>query len=120
MDNAIKYTPTGGSVVVCAERKGNEVVVSVTDTGIGISEPDADRVFTKFFRSREAISYFTDGSGLGLYVAKNIVDQHGGTIRFESKKGRGTTFSVSLPLSRSVLPDATSDNAYTQAAQVHS
>jgi len=120
VDNAIKYTPTGGSVVVCAERKGNEVVVSVTDTGIGISEPDADRVFTKFFRSREAISYFTDGSGLGLYVAKNIVDQHGGTIRFESKKGRGTTFSVSLPLSRSVLPDATSDNAYTQAAQVHS
>src|SRR3989344_2748442 len=115
VDNAIKYTPTGGSVVVCAERKGNEVVVSVTDTGIGISEPDADRVFTKFFRSREAISYFTDGSGLGLYVAKNIVDQHGGKIRFESSKGKGTTFSVSLPLSRSVLPDSAPDKAYAQA-----
>ena len=115
VDNAIKYTPTGGSVVVSAERKGNEVVVSVTDTGIGISEPDADRVFTKFFRSREAISYFTDGSGLGLYVAKNIVDQHGGKIRFESSKGKGTTFSVSLPLSRSVLPDSAPDKAYAQA-----
>ena len=107
VDNAIKYTPTGGKVVVSAEKKENEVVVSVTDTGIGISEPDADRVFTKFFRSHEAVSYFTDGSGLGLYVAKNIVDQHGGKIRFESKKGRGTTFSVSLPITRSIAPDST-------------
>ena len=117
VDNAIKYTPSGGSVIVSAEKRENEVVVSVTDTGIGISESDSDRVFTKFFRSREAVSYFTDGSGLGLYVAKNIVDQHGGKIRFESKKGKGTTFSVSLPLSRSMLSDPMANNAYAQLPQ---
>jgi two-component system, OmpR family, sensor histidine kinase VicK len=73
-------------------------VISVQDSGIGIPHDDADRIFTKFFRSSQAYLHHTDGSGLGLYVAKNIIDQHGGDIWFESAESAGTTFYVSLPL----------------------
>jgi len=96
IDNAIKYTPAGGEVHVRAERKGSDVHVSVSDTGIGIPAVEFERVFTKFFRSRKAQSYHTDGSGLGLYVAKNIVEQHGGKISFTSMENKGTTFTISL------------------------
>jgi PAS domain S-box-containing protein len=98
LDNAIKYTPAGGKIYVNAEPKGGSLVISVQDSGIGIPHDDADRIFTKFFRSSQAYLHHTDGSGLGLYVAKNIIDQHGGDIWFESAESAGTTFYVSLPL----------------------
>ena len=98
IDNAIKYTPVGGAVSVRAAREGDSVVVSVEDNGIGIAKSESERIFTKFFRSPKALSYFTDGSGLGLYVSKNIIDRHGGKMWFESVEGKGTTFKVSLPL----------------------
>lgn len=99
IDNAVKYTPVGGAVSVRAAREGDSVVVSVEDSGIGIAKSEFDRIFTKFFRSPKALSYFTDGSGLGLYVSKNIIDRHGGKMWFESVEGKGTTFKISLPLS---------------------
>ncbi|MBI5457790.1 HAMP domain-containing protein [Candidatus Kaiserbacteria bacterium] len=99
IDNAIKYTPIGGSVNVKAAREGDSVIISVKDSGIGIAKNETGRIFTKFFRSPRALSYFTDGSGLGLYVAKNIIDQHGGNIWFESEEDKGTTFHFSFPVS---------------------
>lgn len=98
-DNAIKYTPVGGQVSAEAEAKDGSLAMSVSDSGIGIPRDDMERIFTKFFRSSEAYLHHTDGSGLGLYVAKNIVDQHGGKIWFDSGKDAGTTFHISLPLS---------------------
>ncbi len=104
LDNAVKYTPAGGHITFRAVQKNNDIVMSTKDTGIGISKTDAEYIFKKFFRSREAFSHFTDGSGLGLYVAKNIIDQHGGKIWFESDEGKGTTFYVSLPLTHVTVP----------------
>lgn len=101
LDNAVKYTPTKGGIRLRLRKEGGNAVISVHDSGMGIPKEDRDRMFTKFFRSRDASARFTDGSGLGLYVAKNVVSQHGGTIWFESEEGKGTTFFVSLPLSRS-------------------
>ena len=98
VDNALKYTPRGGDVVVKAAREGDSVLITVADTGIGIPANEFDRVFTKFFRSRKALLYHTDGSGLGLYVAKNIVEQHGGKMWFTSVENKGTTFFVSFPI----------------------
>ena len=97
VDNAVKYTPAGGTVVVSTRAEKNAVVIEVRDTGIGIPAAEFDRVFTKFFRSRKALLYHTDGSGLGLYVAKNIVEQHGGSVAFQSVENQGTTFVISLP-----------------------
>ncbi|OGG57441.1 hypothetical protein A2853_03700 [Candidatus Kaiserbacteria bacterium RIFCSPHIGHO2_01_FULL_55_17] len=96
IDNAIKYTPAGGSVRVRMEKEGGDARVTVSDTGIGIPAGDRERVFTKFFRSQKALSYHTDGSGLGLYVARNIIQQHGGRISFETEEDKGTTFSIFL------------------------
>ncbi len=98
LDNAVHYTPTGGHIEFSAHQERSGLVITVTDSGIGISEKDRERIFTKFFRSGEALSRHTDGSGLGLYVAKNIVERHGGTISFESQDTKGTTFSITLPI----------------------
>ena len=96
VDNAIKYTPERGRVEVRARVENSAVVISIKDSGIGIPDAEHDRVFTKFFRSRRAKALHTDGSGLGLYVAKNIVEHHGGKISFDSKEGQGTTFRIAI------------------------
>lgn len=98
LDNAIKYTPAGGKVSMKVSVERNRVVISISDSGIGVPKEQFDRVFTKFFRSANAQLYRTDGTGLGLYVAKNIVAQHGGSMWFESVEDRGSTFYFSLPL----------------------
>src|SRR3989344_2304212 len=97
VDNAVKYTPAGGTVEVSTRTEKGAILIEVRDTGIGIPAAEFDRVFTKFFRSRKALLYHTDGSGLGLYVAKNIVEQHGGSVAFQSVENQGTTFVISLP-----------------------
>lgn len=102
LDNAIKYTPVGGTIYVHLEKKGGDVIFSVQDSGIGIAHDDMERIFTKFFRSSQAYLHHTDGSGLGLYVVKNIVDQHGGKVWFDSAENAGSTFFVSLPLKTDV------------------
>lgn len=98
IDNAEKYTPHGG-VTIRAEQKPNAVEVSVTDTGIGIDPEEAPRLFGKFVRGRRSSAIHTDGSGLGLYIIKRIVEAHHGQIRLASPGiGQGTTAHVTLPL----------------------
>ncbi len=92
--NAIQFTPSG-EVTVQAERRGEEVVISVRDTGVGIAAEDLPRVFERFYKARGSRS---GGAGLGLAIAKHIVLAHGGRIWAESVPGQGSTFSVALPV----------------------
>ncbi len=102
LDNAVKYAFPGGKISFVVKKQEHEILISVHDTGIGISEFEFDRIFTKFFRSDQAMLKHTDGSGLGLYVVKNIVTQHGGEVWFASKPNEGTTFYISVPIPHSV------------------
>ncbi len=99
IDNAIKYTPRGGSVQTNLIRSGKRAVIRVTDTGIGIPAEDLPHVFDRFYRVDKARSRATGGTGLGLSIVKQIVTLHGGTITAESEEGKGTTFIIDLPLS---------------------
>jgi two-component system phosphate regulon sensor histidine kinase PhoR len=94
--NAIKFTPSGGKVTVSTDVQGNSVVVSVADTGIGISKEDLPHIFERFYKADKSRS--KGGTGLGLAIAKHIVQAHGGTIRVQSEEGKGSVFSFSLPL----------------------
>lgn len=97
IENAAKYTPEGGSIHITMEKHEAEVVFQIKDTGVGIPESEHERIFTKFFRGDNVIKMETEGSGLGLYTTRNIIDAHRGKIWFESKEGKGTTFFFSLP-----------------------
>lgn len=98
LDNAIKYTPKGGSVRVQFSHDAEHVTFTVTDTGYGIPKNEQDRIFSKFFRASNIQTVQADGSGLGLFMVSQIVKRHGGTIRFESEENAGTTFFVTLPI----------------------
>jgi signal transduction histidine kinase len=97
--NAIKYTPEGGKVSVKISQDKSQVVIEVSDTGIGISPEDLEKVFDEFFRAKNAKQMMRDGTGMGLSLARHIVDMHGGSIKVESKLGEGTKFLVTLPKS---------------------
>lgn len=97
VDNAIKYTPAGGSITLGAKNNGDVCVLSVTDTGAGIAAKDLTKVFDRFYRCDEARKAQASGHGLGLSIARIIVSAHGGKINVRSKVGAGTTFSVILP-----------------------
>lgn len=95
LDNAIKYTLSGGTVTVKLERQGQEVLLSVQDTGIGISEQDLPRVFDRYFRGDQSRS--AEGNGLGLALAQAIARAHGGLVTVRSRLGSGSTFQLRLP-----------------------
>lgn len=107
LDNAIRYNVQNGEVVVKIEQVLNEpfVQVMVKDTGIGIPSNEIDKIFGKFFRADNALKFQTEGSGLGLYINKNIVVAHGGKIWAESEMNRGTAFYFTLPTSMEVIPE---------------
>ncbi|MGH9277921.1 MAG: sensor histidine kinase [Acidimicrobiales bacterium] len=96
--NAVKFTPPGGSVEFRATAVNGDVTFTVADTGIGIPHDEQDRVFTRFFRSSLATKQAIQGSGLGLVIAKTIVDAHGGTIDVVSSEGEGTVVTVTVPV----------------------
>jgi signal transduction histidine kinase len=96
--NALKFTPAGGTVTVRCARAGDEVRLSVSDTGIGIAPEDQDRLFERFFRAAAAAEQGVPGVGLGLTIVEAIVHGHGGEITVDSVPGTGTTFGVALPL----------------------
>ena len=98
LDNAVQYTPAGGRLTVRAARADGQVVVSVNDTGIGIPKADQERIFERFYRVDAARSREVGGTGLGLSIARHLVEAHGGRITVESEVGRGSTFSVFLPI----------------------
>lgn len=100
VDNACKYTPDGGKVSLTTRRARDRIVVEVSDTGVGIPEADLPNVFDRFYRSDLSRSQETGGFGLGLAIAKHIIDVSGGAITVRSVVGRGTTFGVSLPRQR--------------------
>lgn len=97
VDNAIKYSEIGGVVNVSSTIKGDEIMVSVTDYGIGIAERDQKRIFERFYRVDKARSRATGGTGLGLSIVRHIVLEHGGAIDVRSEEGVGSTFTVRLP-----------------------
>ncbi|HXX63856.1 MAG TPA: ATP-binding protein [Bacteroidota bacterium] len=98
IDNAIKYTPPGGTVTLALERQDGLAVVRVSDSGIGIPEADQGRIFDRFYRVDKARSREMGGAGLGLSIAKWIAELHRGTISVESVQQKGSVFTVSLPL----------------------
>jgi heavy metal sensor kinase len=97
LDNAIKFTPAGGLVLVTVSRHGTETRLAVQDTGIGMDPAAVPHVFERFFRADPARSSGVEGAGLGLSLVKWVVDRHHGRIQVESRPGRGSTFTVLLP-----------------------
>lgn len=101
LDNAVKYTPEGGEISLALSRQNGNAEIVVRDTGIGIAASDQQRVFDRFYRVDKARSRALGGAGLGLSIVRWIVDAHGGEIRVDSAPGRGSTFTVELPLKSS-------------------
>lgn len=97
LENAMKYSKDGGTVVVGAAEAGGMCTVTVRDDGMGIPQNEQRNVFKKFFRGHNVRKNSTDGTGLGLYIAKMVTEQLGGTLTFESAEGAGTMFTLTLP-----------------------
>jgi signal transduction histidine kinase len=95
IENAVRYNKTGGSVDVSVSKNSGHFTVMIKDTGTGIRKDDMDRIFDRFYRSD--ISRGVEGSGLGLSIAKAIIEAHGGSIKAESEAGKGSCFSIILP-----------------------
>ncbi len=106
ISNAVKYTPSGGQVTVALDVDADRAELTVTDSGIGIHPADRSRLFTRFFRTRDAEERSIQGVGLGLSIIKAIVDSHGGRIEVDSEVGAGSVFRVRLPIEAALLAAA--------------
>ena len=117
LDNAIKYTPSGGCIKINLHSSVSKkyMILSIEDNGIGIPEKDQKFIFVKFFRASNAVKYETEGSGLGLYIAKKITEKHNADLFFESKEDRGSEFVFQFPLDEAQMPKA----IVTQAIKNH-
>jgi len=98
LDNAVRYTPEGGSIIIGVARDDDTATVSVTDTGEGIPTRDIDRVFERFYRVDSARSRATGGTGLGLSIVRHVAESHGGSVAVESELGVGSTFTMRVPV----------------------
>lgn len=98
LDNAVKYSPYGGQVIVCLKQQDGYYQVSISDQGLGVSPELFDHIFERFYRVHNTATQQLSGIGLGLYVAKAIIDRHGGRIWLSSNEGMGSTFHFTLPL----------------------
>jgi len=98
LDNAVRYTLSGGKIKIVLKYDKEKINFSIKDSGIGVPEDQQKRLFMKFFRGANAIRIETEGSGLGLFIAKNIIEAHGGKIGFESEENKGSTFYFDLPI----------------------
>ena len=102
LSNAAKFTQPGGAIHIAARQEPSRVIVDIADTGRGIPTADLDRIFDKFHRSGDPEHAGTEGTGLGLAIVRHIVEHHGGRIWASSDRGKGSTFSFTLPLSAPV------------------
>ena len=98
ISNAIKYTENEGKIEVKLFKQNNFLIFEIKDNGVGIPQIQIDRIFEKFFRSDNVVKYQTEGTGLGLYISKNIIEQSGGELWFKSIEGIGSDFFFSLPI----------------------
>lgn len=101
LDNAVRYIKGKGEVLVILEGRRKDLLLKVQDNGVGIPEEDKKHIFEKFFRSRNVLKYQTEGSGIGLYIAKSVIEECGGRIGFQSKENKGSTFWFTLPIKNS-------------------
>jgi signal transduction histidine kinase len=104
LSNALKFTQKGGTVEVRAAREGDRVRVAVSDTGVGIAPDDVARLFDKYEQARSRATRGEKGTGLGLYITKQLVELHGSQIKVESEVGKGSTFSFTLPAAGGAKP----------------
>ncbi len=98
IENAVRYTKTGGKIIISLESDAKEIKFSIHDSGVGIPVEEKNRIFNKFFRATNVIKMETEGTGLGLFIAKNIVEAHKGSTWFESEEGKGSSFYFTLPI----------------------
>jgi two-component system phosphate regulon sensor histidine kinase PhoR len=98
VDNAIKYTPNGGKIMVGVKRKENDLLITISDNGYGISPENMRQLFQRHFRIRRKEHNRVKGSGLGLFIVRSVARHHGGDAFVESVEGEGTTFGIRIPL----------------------
>jgi signal transduction histidine kinase len=103
IDNAIKYSPDSGKIGIFLHKSRGNIEFEVNDSGIGIPKEQRGKIFQKFFRADNAVTMNTAGTGLGLFLSKNIVEAHGGIMDFKSEKNGVTKFYFTLPLSKNEL-----------------
>lgn len=116
--NAIKYTPTEGAITISLEKSQEGIIGKISDTGYGIPENQQQKIFTKLFRADNGKQKDTDGLGLGLYIAKSILEQIGGKIWFESEENKGSTFFVLLP--KEGMKERTGENSLVVESETKS
>ena len=104
LDNAMKYSRPGGTVKVFVRMLPQHLEITIEDSGVGIPHHQMHRLFTKFFRGDNVVRMQTEGSGLGLFIVKNVIKNHGGYVRAESEENKGTKMIVPLPLSQEFVP----------------
>jgi len=112
ISNALKFTTSGGSVTLVAEIRGNDIIVSVTDTGVGMTESEVSLALTPFGQVDSSHNRWREGTGLGLPIARALVQLHGGKLKIDSTKGQGTRVEVSIPLPRTAAVDGTSQGEF--------
>jgi len=100
IDNGIRFNKIGGTVTISVKYDKIFMYITIKDTGVGIPDLEQERIFTKFFRANNVVKLDVEGSGLGLFICKNIVEAHGGKIWFESTENKGTTFIFTLPIEK--------------------
>ncbi len=98
LSNAIKFTPSGGRIDVRVRRQRNAAAIEVADTGLGIPEAEQTQLFERLYRASSALEHQIQGIGIGLSIVKAIVEAHGGTVRVVSEEGKGTTFTLAIPI----------------------
>ena len=99
LSNAIKFTPDGGGILLGLGREGQKIYLRVADTGIGIAEDQFDKIFEDFYQVEPSLTRRFEGLGLGLPIAKGMVETHNGSVMVESVPGKGSQFTVILPIS---------------------
>ena len=118
LSNAIKFTPKKGRVTLEIEPSNDQVLIKVSDTGIGINEKDQEHLFKRYFQKSDKNKFYRNGSGIGLNLIKNLVELHNGKIEVESKEGKGATFKVYLPkMNEETITDELSKEMYIDEVQ---